>query len=176
MTTLCDSVCVQIRRRNEHEQNQTIRFQSAKFALKGESRRLSGSYDGWHRSRIGENQSGIFFALNPSGGKQSAQGQNRYRRLATLGHARTATLTDQQEMENDNSLTSSPLPSIRSGHRVDAQKMTQNPVRVENLGSCGFPFLSHFRSGCSKRVREPKGYASSFPWGASFVFCSFFPF
>ena len=44
-------------------------------------------------------------ALNLPGGKQSALGQNRYRRLAARWHARTSQLTGQQETENVRALT-----------------------------------------------------------------------
>lgn len=107
MTTLCDCSGVQILDRKEHDNtNQQFRFQSAKPSLN----RLSPGarwvpVKAGNLSRQGASPGGIFFALNPSGGKQSAQGQNRYRRLATLGHARTATLTDQQEQENDRTLS-----------------------------------------------------------------------
>ena len=45
------------------------------------------------------------------------------------GHARKETLTGQQEMEN---------------------------VRALNSEPCGFPFLSHFRSGGGKRIAAPR--------------------
>jgi len=90
MKTFCDSSHVQFRRENEHEQNQTIRFQSAKFADNSESGRLSGSLYGWQSSSsLGLLGGELLFALNravPAGNGPAPHRRINHKRADNHAH------------------------------------------------------------------------------------------
>ena len=67
------------------------------------------------------------------------------------GHARKETLTGQQEMENVRALNATIL---NCGEPVATEAYPMQEWRHSE--PCGFPFLSHFRSGGGKRIAAPR--------------------
>lgn len=104
------------------------------------------------------------------------------RRVLALGHARQATAHRPTGKVNDNPLTGialvnalpedQPASWVRRVVKSLARVTTRLATVQYHSEDCGFPFLSHFRSGCWKRIAEPRE-CSMFSLGGFLCFLLF---